>query len=224
MRRCVVGCLSARSVTADDEDYRCVVYLPDDPLHPLKNIRRSPDLKWSVLAIESGGFPRTCVTSNWVTVQVCSRPLIIDCSRRTLYRSLPVAHPFRCPVSDFEGDVVTEMFHQRSQKIACADARLLVVPTGDEDEKSRLARLDTCRQSACDLVLFAASFLPVVGDVLLVVTGTQLLAQIYEGVANASSWSRGEQEQAMDYLFDTLENLILTGAFAAGDGGGWERL
>jgi hypothetical protein len=52
-----------------------------------------------------------------------------------------------------------------------------------------------------------------VGEVLLAVTAAQLLSQVYEGIA---SWSRGEQEQATDYLFDVIENLILMAAFAAG--------
>ena len=94
-----------------------------------------------------------------------------------------------------------------------ADSRLLVVPTDDEDEKTRLDRLETYKNIGLNILLFGASFVPVVGQILLAVTALQTLSEVYEGIA---SWARGEQEQATDCLFDTLENLILMAAFAAG--------
>ncbi|MHC8354233.1 NEL-type E3 ubiquitin ligase domain-containing protein [Pseudomonas sp. LB3P81] len=104
------------------------------------------------------------------------------------------------------------MYRQRAAQVL-ADSRLLVVPTDDEDEKTRLARLEAYEDIGINIALFFASFVPVLGEVMFAVAGFQLLQGIYEGI---DSWAKGEQEQATDYFFDTLENLILMTALSAG--------
>jgi hypothetical protein len=60
---------------------------------------------------------------------------------------------------DIEGDPFTGIHRQQVAR-TLADARLLVVPTDDEDEKTRLARLETFKEIGIDLLLVAASFCP----------------------------------------------------------------
>ncbi|MHC8287090.1 NEL-type E3 ubiquitin ligase domain-containing protein [Pseudomonas sp. XS1P51] len=198
----------------DDDDYRCVVYLPGDPLHPLKEYSSFTDFEVELSArLKVAAFRQFFMRY----IQLGERSAFLNALNTKLLSphasSLP---PNTVYVSlsgvDIQGDLFQEMFRQYSSRVM-TDARLLVVPTDDEDEKSRLARLEIWKAAGLDFLLIAASFLPVVGEVLLVVTGAQLLALVYEGI---DSWSRGEEEQAMDYLFDTVENLILMAAFAAG--------
>ena len=112
------------------------------------------------------------------------------------------------------GDGLTGLFLHRLALVK-SNARRLVVPTGDEDEKERLARLETYETVGIDLALFAASFIPGVGEVLLAVTAFQLLQGVYLGI---ESWVQGDQEQATEYFFDTMENLILATVLAGGAG------
>lgn len=198
----------------DDDDNRCVVYLPGDPLHPLKEFASFTDFEVELSRrLRHDGYRRWFMRY----IKLAERsaflknldekllsPNTSPLPRHTVYVSLSG--------DDITGDIFQQTFRQYSDQVM-ADARILIVPTDDEDEKSRLERLQTYASIGINLVLFGASFLPVVGEVLLAVTAVQLLSQVYEGIA---SWSRGEMEEATDYLFDTVENLILMAAFAAG--------
>ena len=197
-----------------DNDYRCVVYLPGDPLHPLKEYSSFSNFEKELSErLKDRGFRQFFMRyikigerAAWVT----------DLEQRLYPRSHSMLPPTVLYVTlsgvDFAGDPFNLMYRQHAEQ-TMADARLIVVPTDDEDEKSRLARLDTYKAIGLDLLLVAASFIPVAGELLLAVAAVQLLSQVYEGIA---SWSRGEQEQATDYFFDVVENLILMAAFAAG--------
>lgn len=198
----------------DNDDYRCVVYLPGDPLHPLKEYASFTDFEVELSERLKGAEFRKFFVRY---IRLGERSAFLaELDARLFPRGaspLPQAAVFvSLSGVDFDGDPFTQMVRQRLAQ-TMADARLLVVPTDDEDEKTRLARLATYETIGVNLLLFAASFLPVVGEILMVVAATQLLSEVYAGIA---SWSRGEQEQATDYFFDTIENLILMAAFAAG--------
>lgn len=196
-----------------DDDYRCVVYLPGDPLHPLKEYSSFSDFEKQLSQRLKGAafrqffmrFIKISERAAWVTE--------LDGRLYPHSHSILPRASFYVTLSgiDFAGDPFTLMYRQHAEQ-TMADARLVVVPTDDEDEKTRLARLDTYKAIGVDLLLVAVSFIPVVGEALLAVTAVQLLSQVYEGIA---SWSRGEQEQATDYFFDVVENMILMAAFAA---------
>lgn len=197
-----------------DDDYRCVVYLPGDPLHPLKEYA-----SFTHFEAELSRRLRTVDFRNFFLrfIALVDRPGFLGAlDARLLSRKTPPlpSESLYVPVSGFnlKDDLFVTMFQQRAAQVS-ADARLLVVPTDDEDEKTRLDRLETYKTIGFNTVLFFSSFVPVLGEVMFAVAGLQLLAGIYEGI---DSWSKGEQEQATDYLFDTLENLILMTATAAG--------
>lgn len=114
----------------------------------------------------------------------------------------------RQPIS---GDLFEAIAEQRIVHIK-NDARALVVPTADADLRSREARLHRYKEMGASLLFFAASFLPVVGEVLLAVTGAQLINSVYKGF---SAWSRGDSDQALDDLMDVVDTAAL-GAVTAG--------
>ncbi|MHC8343906.1 NEL-type E3 ubiquitin ligase domain-containing protein [Pseudomonas sp. RT6P73] len=198
----------------DDADYRCVVYLPDDPLHPLKEYASFIDFEVELSRRLRGSAFRKFFLRYIKLGEQSAFLQALDKGLSSPNSSPLPATSVYVPVTgvDVQGDVFQEIFRQYANQVM-ADTRLLVVPTDDEDEKSRLDRLETYKSIGINLLLFGASFVPVVGHILLAVTVMQLLSEVYEGIA---SWSRGEQEQATDYLFDTVENLILMAAFAAG--------
>jgi hypothetical protein len=197
-----------------DDDYRCVVYLPGDPLHPLKEYASFSDFEREL----SERLKKTAFRKFFTRyIKVRERLLWeTELDARLYPRSnsmLPHASGYiTLSGIDFVGDPFSMTYRQHAEQ-TLADARLMVVPTDDEDEKTRLARLDTYKTIGVDLLLMAASFIPVLGEVLLAATAVQLLWTVYEGI---SSWTRGEKEQATDHFFDVVENLILLAAFAAG--------
>ncbi|WP_224450867.1 MULTISPECIES: NEL-type E3 ubiquitin ligase domain-containing protein [unclassified Pseudomonas] len=197
-----------------DEDYRCVVYLPGDPLHPIKEYSsftkfetelsrrlRTADFRKFfmrfILLSEQPGF-LAFLTSRLLNPNSGGLPLPVSAR----YISLDGF--------DIKEEVFSLMYQQRSAHVL-ADARLLVVPTDDEDEKTRLDRLETYKTIGLNTLLFLSSFVPVVGEVMFAIAGIQLLAEVYEGI---ESWTQGEQEQATDYMFDVIENLMLMAAMA----------
>ncbi|KPN90989.1 NEL-type E3 ubiquitin ligase domain-containing protein [Pseudomonas nunensis] len=196
-------------------DNPCVLYLPGDPIQPLKEY---PTYRRFELGLSDR--LRTEAFQSYITGMVT----LVDLAgfqymlKQRLFGTntgwmLPT-HTAFIPVMaiETESDFFTELYRQRVVRVM-ADARQLVVPTGDEDEKSRIARLEGYKELGLDIALFAASFIPVVGEVLMAVAAVQLLLGVYHGV---ESWAAGEQEQATDYFFDTLENLIVMAALVAG--------
>lgn len=201
-----------------DNDQRCVVYIPGDPDHPLKEYTsfsmferqlsvRLRDVKWRSF------FMRFILLGQRSTFITGLNVRLLNASATqfpfaTFY--LPVTTV--TPEGDARHDLFVALFQHRSKKVR-AESRLLVVPTGDEDEKTRLTRLESYKSIGLNTLAFFASFVPVLGEMMFAVAGLHLLSEIYEGV---ESWAHGDQEHATDCLFDTLENLILMTAFAAG--------
>ena len=87
-----------------------------------------------------------------------------------------------------------------------SDARALVVPTADANTREREARLQRYKEVGLSILFFAASFIPVVGEVLLTVTGVQLISGVYHGFA---AWSRGDSDQALNELLDVMDTVAL---------------
>lgn len=97
------------------------------------------------------------------------------------------------------------------------DARVLVVPTDDEDTKSRVTRLASYLNLGVSLLGIALGFVPILGEVLMAVSVAQLGTEVYEGI---KAWRRGDRVQALEYLFDIAQNLAL----AAGTAGAAKAL
>ncbi|OPA91571.1 hypothetical protein BFW88_12795 [Pseudomonas fluorescens] len=194
-------------------DRRCVLYLPDDPLHPLKEYVTYLDIEAAL-----SRRLRDPAFRDWFTglIALKDKSVFVEKVRTDLLEHtgspLPSESRYMTFAGEpFAGDLFSEMYRQRVDR-TLADARLLVVPTDDEDEKSRLRRLDTYKAIGLNLAMLGASFIPGVGEVMLGLAALDVLTSIYHGI---DSWYQGEQEQATNYLFDTLENLLLMAAVSA---------
>lgn len=100
--------------------------------------------------------------------------------------------------------------------------RALLVSTAAVDKRAREQRLEHYRETGKALLFFAASFVPIVGEVLLAVTAAQLISTVYHGF---EAWSRGDSDEALNCLMDVVDNVALavvtvgaikTGGFTAG--------
>lgn len=86
------------------------------------------------------------------------------------------------------------------------DATLLIVPTEEEDSKSRLARQASFLNLGLSLLTLALGFVPVIGEILLVISVIQLGEDIYDGI---KAWQRGNQVAALEHLFDVAQNVAM---------------
>ncbi|UQS16069.1 NEL-type E3 ubiquitin ligase domain-containing protein [Pseudomonas sp. HS6] len=198
-------------------DERCVVYLPGDPFSPLMQYATFSDFELQL----SNRLHTTEYREGFLHfIGLGERVDFLKAlDTRSLHRKASHFPSVTSYISITRFDLKEDMFQAMFQQLAAqvrADTRLLVVPTDDEDEKSRLARLETYKTVGLNLFAYALSFVPVVGEVMLAVAGFQLLKEVFDGI---DSWLKGEQEQATEYLFDTLENLILMTAMAAAGSG-----
>jgi hypothetical protein len=196
-------------------DNPCVLYLPGDPEQPLKAYENLRSVETDLCTRhQSKNFAEFLL--RFVSLgdrgQFHSVLAARMAEKTTAWFSATLPTYFPLTPIDVDTDLFVELYRQRVAQVM-ADARLLVVPTDDEDEKTRLDRLDSYATIGLNIVMFGASFIPVVGEVMMAVAAAELLLGVYHGV---ESWSAGEQEQATDYFFDTLENLLVMAAISAG--------
>ena len=101
-----------------------------------------------------------------------------------------------------------------------ADARSHAVPTADVDAKVRSQKLAALLNIGMLVLMGVSMFVPVLGEVMMVVMAGQLLEETFEG---AIEWSEGDRKAAKAHLVDVAQNLALM-ALMAGAGKGFARL
>ncbi|MCU1727354.1 hypothetical protein NTD86_10200 [Pseudomonas sp. 7P_10.2_Bac1] len=89
------------------------------------------------------------------------------------------------------------------------DARMLAIPTADEDSKARLERQAAFWNAGLSALALAVGFVPVVGELMLLFGVIQLGVDIYEGI---KAWQRDDKVAALEHLFDVAQNLALVAA------------
>jgi hypothetical protein len=128
------------------------------------------------------------------------------------------ARPSTTPSCDstrtrFRGDPWQWLYQDKLDKIL-NDARIIAVPTADEDRQSRWALWDSLENVASIVVqvatLVAMPFVPFLGEVMLAYTAYQLLDEAFTGVLD---WAEGQVSEAADHLLVIAENLAQLGAF-----------
>ncbi|MFJ3450106.1 NEL-type E3 ubiquitin ligase domain-containing protein [Pseudomonas sichuanensis] len=90
------------------------------------------------------------------------------------------------------------------------DARVLAVPTDDEDAASRRERLHAYVAAGLDLLNLIGLFVPVLGELMLVVAAAQFGEELYEGYQD---WQLGDRQAALDHLFNVAQTVVV-GALA----------
>ncbi|MGI3747600.1 MAG: dermonecrotic toxin domain-containing protein [Janthinobacterium lividum] len=107
------------------------------------------------------------------------------------------------------GGALGDVFYLHKMLRLKDDARVLAVPTDDEDQKTRDQRLADWLDYGMDALNFAALFVPGLGEVMMVVAGAQLLDETFEGI---DAWRHGEMNEALDHLGNVAQNLAFMGA------------
>lgn len=116
-------------------------------------------------------------------------------------------------------DLWRYQFEQHRDRLI-ADARSHAVPTADVDAKVRSRKLAALLNIGMLVLMGVSMFVPVLGEVMMVVMAGQLLEETVEG---AIEWSEGDRKAARAHLIDVAQNLALI-ALMAGAGKGLARL
>ncbi|MDR0280686.1 MAG: hypothetical protein LBJ37_22675 [Paucimonas sp.] len=92
------------------------------------------------------------------------------------------------------------------------DAAALLVPTADVDRAVHRRRMQALESAGLNVAGVLASFIPGVGELMLIGLVKDVLSEVYEGVVD---WSHGHTEEALEHLFGVVGNLAV-GALVAG--------
>lgn len=196
-------------------DSPCVVYMPGEPQHPLKQYA-----SWAAFTEALREQLRSADYQRYFQAFVGEADRLPFMQRLQhalsplpLFSSTPEADPDadiglrRVPVAV---GCVRALYDDLIERIA-ADGRALVVPTADVDRLSAAAQKARNVASALNLLNAAALFVPGVGWLALGVGAVQLSRETFVGV---DDWSHGQTQDALGHLFSVAENLALLGANA----------
>jgi len=220
----LVGAMFIEPDKDDDEAMPCLVYMPGEPEHPLKEyvsfnafedaLRR----KLSVGAyqqyfrrfIRLGEHQRFFERLNERLMPLRpldGNPLSTGLrSRRFDERAELSLEKFAYSPAPFQ------MLYQHLLLKTYEDSRVLAVPMGEEDQKTRMERLQAYDSAGVDLLNLASFFIPVLGAAMAVIAVEQVLSDIFVGI---EEWEDGEIDEAFSHLFGAAENIALAGAMGA---------
>lgn len=205
----------------EGDDLPCVVYLPGDPVVPLQEYksfttftdelrdrlasRRYQHYFQRFIALEQSHvfFAKLNERLDIRPVPFTERILpiyIYDTAAELYLEKREIDKP------------AFEFLYEQMLTKTYQDSRVIAVPTGDEDRKSRLKRWQAFESAGMDLLMVAGFFVPVLGGVMAVVAAGQLLHEAFVAVED---WTHGETLEALNHLFDIGENLAAMAALGA---------
>lgn len=207
-------------------DGTLLVYVPDDPDHPVKEYDSLADfMKELVSQLRSPGYQQ--FFSRFVAqkdkgrfyARVRERLSTFTWTARDpldmgpWWRETAVENPSAEPVTNIiQGALWPQLGRWRREK-AIADARQIAVLTDDEDATTRWNRLTTYLNVGWNVFNFGAMLVPGLGGPLLAVMVGQMLFETMEGI---EEWSKGDKEEAAAHLVGVMINAAQLALMAAG--------
>ena len=209
---------------------RIVVYIPDDPEHPLKQYPdtlsfmadltrklRSPAYQTFFSRFVDHGqrgefFADLNRRLSGVTWHEHTRG-----DPRPSWRDTPVDKPnLQFSLSPINSCLWIHLYQQQLNKIL-NDARTLAVSTARADQNARWAAWDAfsrVAQSILEVASFVAMpFVPFLGEVMLAYMAYQVLDETFEGIID---WAEGQKTAAFEQLMTLVETVVEVGTFAVG--------
>lgn len=203
-----------------------IAYLPDDPVHPLKEYASlTAFMKELITQLLDKSYQQ--YFSRFVAQKdkpkffkrVNERLKEITWHQREplsmgpWWRETPVENPNAEPITvPIEGDLWEYLYREKRDK-AIADARLIAVPTDDEDAKTRWNRLVKYLDYGWNIFNFGVMLVPGMGEVVLGVMVAQLMADVVEGIED---WSKGDKDEASAHFMSVIINFAQLALMGAG--------
>lgn len=206
-----------------------VVYIPDDPQHPVKEYPSTLAFKSALTErLRSTDYQRFfarfvahehrgsffAALDQHLHVVMWHPPQPGD--PRPAWRRARVDNPaLRFDMHRIQGDPWQWLYQESLNKIL-NDARAIAVPTADADRKSRWALWDSIVNVASIVLqvasLVAMPFVPLMGELMLAYATYQLLDETFTGILD---WAEGQVSEAADHLLAIAENLAQLATFGA---------
>ena len=203
-----------------DDVQSVAIYVPDDPLCPLKEYESSAAftralrdrlLEEGYLGFFQGLIPARQRTQLLTTLDKCLRPSVWNKDRGWYEQQVDPSAKLHLREREFAEGMLTAITEQKAAVLK-DDARFHAVPTADEDQKALDQRVHYFESLAMQALNAVGFVVPPVGAVMMAVAAAQLGAQVFEGI---DSWTRGEWEQGWGYFMDVVENVALIAALGA---------
>ncbi|WP_223413665.1 MULTISPECIES: dermonecrotic toxin domain-containing protein [unclassified Pseudomonas] len=209
---------------------RIVVYIPDDPEHPLKQY---PDtlafLTELTRKLRSPAYQ--AFFSRFIDHQERGH-FFADLNSRLRavtwhehlrgdplpsWRDTPIDKPnLQFSVSPIRNDLWTHLYQQQLNKLL-NDARTLAVSTASADRAARWAAWDAFSNVAKKILevasFVALPFVPFLGELMLAYMAYQVLDDTFEGIID---WAEGLKTEAFGHLMTIAETVVELGTFAVG--------
>ena len=209
-----------------------VVYVPDDPEHPVKQYASSADMETEltrqlrstdyqhffsrfILHEQRGHF--FAQLNNRLSQVQWHAPQ--PGSQEPAWRETPLERPnLQLTVAPIAGELWQHLYQSKLNKIL-NDAAAIAVSTATVDRNARWALWDSFVNIASSILQIASfvilPFVPFLGEMMMAYMAYQMLDEVFEGVID---WAEGLGREATEHLFGALESLIQLGAFAVGGG------
>ncbi|WP_130903995.1 NEL-type E3 ubiquitin ligase domain-containing protein [Pseudomonas sp. Sample_22] len=203
-----------------------IAYVPDDPVHPLKEYASLTDFM-KVLISQLREPDYQAFFSRFVAqkdkgrffARVRERLSRITWQQREpldmgpWWRETAVENPNAEPVTHrLSGELWAQLYRLKRDK-AISDARVIAVPTGDEDATTRWKRLTSYLDIGWNLFNFAAMLVPGLGEAMLALMVAQIGEELLEGIED---WSKGDRDEASTHINSVLINFAQLALMATG--------
>ncbi|HGM5579394.1 TPA: NEL-type E3 ubiquitin ligase domain-containing protein [Pseudomonas putida] len=183
-----------------------ILYLPSDSENALRHYRSWPAMERALLAeLRRPGYRQAF--SQLIAME--QRPAFLATLGKRLGDDMP---DLEVEGHTVVGDIFDRLVEQQVARVK-SDARLLLVPTAEADQKAADARLQVWSGIGLGLANLAGLFIPTVGAMLLGLLVVQTLSQVFEG---AVDWYHGHQYEALEHMLGVAETLAVTAALAGG--------
>ncbi|CAD5203634.1 SET domain-containing protein [Pseudomonas sp. FEN] len=199
---------------AEEGTHPCIVYIPQDPISPLArydSLKHFEEALSNRLLAHSYAhfFSRFLPSSDQETPlkQIIKRALWQKWRPKP---AVPAPDPSLLTLHPVKGNVFKSLHEQRVRQIE-RHGREAAIPTSDIDTQARQRLLQAYEKAGLSTLALAVSFMPLIGEVLLISSGVQLITEVYQGF---DAWRRHEKVEALNDLMDIAEQVALMGASA----------
>lgn len=190
--------VSGAFVVQRSDKQECVVYLPGDPQHPIKQY---PSLQ--AFATELCGRLRQAPFRQFFLKLISQRRGEVFESRLLSALNAAAKADLGLEAVPIERPLVDVLYTHAMVKIA-EDARFHAVPAADCDQKARDERLARLRTRGVNVLNLLGLFVPSLGVAMGVYGALGLLEDVFEGV---DDWQHGQVKTAIGHLEAIAESL-----------------
>ncbi|WP_191624358.1 NEL-type E3 ubiquitin ligase domain-containing protein [Pseudomonas fluorescens] len=203
-----------------DRVERLVVYIPGDPAQPLKEYASSEDFEADLKArLHTSAYrlffsrfvPQRHQGTFFRSLSEKLDPSEAY-SQAKDYAPIPNQRRVRLSVGEtlVQGNLWKYLREERINKII-NDARAVAVPTGDEDKKARLKKMESYISAVQSVFNLAAFVVPGLGEIMLAVGAAQMMSEVFEGIEAAE---QGEFKEMWEHFSSVALNVAFIAAGA----------